>query len=98
LLFTNKNCYLIITGKWNCAEEARKYYKKDKIARLIPEYLWFKKGISWSLISSGNNVGFRILLENSTFDVTGSSIFLKDDQINHYYMTFGYFSFVTRLN
>jgi hypothetical protein len=19
LLFTNKNCYLIITGKWNCA-------------------------------------------------------------------------------
>ncbi|MGB8218706.1 MAG: BREX-1 system adenine-specific DNA-methyltransferase PglX [Candidatus Methanoperedens sp.] len=69
----------------NWSEESRKHYRKDKIARLIPEYLWFKKGISWSLISSGNNVGFRILLENSTFDVAGSSIFLKDDEINNYY-------------
>jgi hypothetical protein len=26
LLFTNKNCYLIITGKWNCAQNLNEIY------------------------------------------------------------------------
>lgn len=75
----------------NWTDEARLHYRKDKIARLIPEYLWLRKGISWSLISSGENVGFRILLENSTFDVAGSSIFFEEVELEKsfkYYLSF----------
>ena len=57
----------------------RLHYRKDKICRIIPEYLWFKKGITWTFITSGSP-SFRTLEENSTFDVGGTSIFLKDDK------------------
>ena len=67
--------------------EAREHYKKDKICRIIPEYLWYKKGITWTLLTSGLN-SFRVLSEDSTFDVTGSSIFLKDDHTYYYFLSF----------
>ncbi|MBE9003082.1 BREX-1 system adenine-specific DNA-methyltransferase PglX [Nostoc sp. LEGE 12447] len=57
---------------------ARQHYKKDKISRLISEYLWEKPGITWTLITSSVQ-SFRLLPKGATFDVTGSSIFLIDD-------------------
>jgi len=60
------------------SDEARRHFRKDKIARLIPEYLWYKKGISWSFITT-KDVGFRYLPEGGTFDVQGSTLFLKDE-------------------
>ncbi len=62
----------------NWSDEARAFYRKDRIARIIPEYLWYKKGITWTLLSSGNT-SFRYLPEFATFDVTGSSVFCKND-------------------
>ena len=61
----------------NWSEEARAFYKRDRICRIIPEHLWYKTGITWSLIS--NNPSFRILPPDATFDVGGSTVFLKDD-------------------
>jgi len=58
--------------------EARRHYRKDKIARLIPEYLWYKQGISWSFITT-KDVGFRYLPKGGTFDVQGSTLFFKDE-------------------
>ncbi len=63
----------------NWSEESRKFYKKDKIARLIPEYLWYKDGITWTLLTS-SHTGFRFLPSYATFDVTGSSIFIKKEE------------------
>lgn len=60
----------------NWSPEVRAFYRKDKICRIIPEYLWYKKGITWGLITS-NLPSFRVLTEDSTFDVGGSSIFLE---------------------
>ncbi|MCI6396531.1 MAG: BREX-1 system adenine-specific DNA-methyltransferase PglX [[Clostridium] scindens] len=68
----------------NWSEEARKFYRQDKICRIIPEYLWYKVGITWSLIS--NNPSFRVLPEAATFDVGGSSVFLKDDKGLYFYL------------
>ena len=62
----------------NWSDEARSFYKRDKIARLIPEYLWYKNGITWTLLSS-SGTSFRLLPEHATFDVTGSSVFFKSD-------------------
>ena len=64
---------------------ARVHYKKDRIARIIPEYLWYKPGITWSLLTS-NLPSFRLLPDNATFDVVGSSIFLTDDKMLNFYL------------
>jgi type II restriction/modification system DNA methylase subunit YeeA len=56
---------------------ARAEYRRHPSARIIPEYLWFKEGVTWTLITSAQN-SFRVLPEGSTFDKGGSSIFFKE--------------------
>ncbi len=56
---------------------AKTFYHKDPIARIIPEELQFKSGITWSYICSGNP-SFRKLHETETFEKAGTSIFIKD--------------------
>lgn len=73
---------LIDVVDWS--EPTRAFYKKDHICRIIPEYLWYEKGITWGLITS-SLPSFRILPEEATFDVGGSSVFLKD------YTNYNYF-------
>ena len=73
---------LIDVVDWS--ESTREFYRKDHICRIIPEYLWYKKGITWGLITS-NLPSFRVLPEIATFDVGGSSIFLKEyDNYNYF--------------
>lgn len=60
------------------SKEARIFYRSNSSARIIPEYLWYKEGITWTLLSS-TGTGFRILPQYATFDKTGSSIFIKED-------------------
>lgn len=67
-----------ITTIINWSEEAREFYRKDKIARILPEYLWYKEGITWSYICS-SVPSFRLLIHESIFDVGGSSVFFKND-------------------
>lgn len=65
--------------------EAREHYRKDPICRIIPEYLWYKKGITWGLITS-NLPSFRVLPEGTTFDKGGSSIFFEDYSYYHFFL------------
>lgn len=69
----------------NWSESARTHYRKDKVGRIIPEYLWYKEGITWTLITSGLP-SFRLLPEDATFDSGGLTIFLKDSRDIKYYM------------
>ena len=57
--------------------EARQHYKQDSIARIVPEYLRFKSGITWSYITSGTP-SFRKLWENELFEKAGTSIFINN--------------------
>lgn len=57
----------------NWSSESRNHYKRDKIGRIIPEYLWYKKGITWSKIAS-KLPSFRLLREDSTFDEVNITI------------------------
>lgn len=59
--------------------EARTHYKKDRISRIIPEYLWYERGITWGLITS-SNPSFRILPREATFDKGGSSVFFQEEK------------------
>ena len=76
-----------ITATIDWSIETRAHYKKNNICRIIPEYLWYRKGISWSLISS-NLPSFRILPENTTFDKGGSSIFIENKDDYNYFLAF----------
>lgn len=66
------------------SESSRNHYKKDKICRIIPEYLWYREGITWGLVTSGDT-SFRYLPENTTFDKGGSSIFFENNEKDLYY-------------
>lgn len=68
--------------------EARKHYRSDHVARIAPEYIWFRKGICWTLISSSSQHGFRLLEDNSTFNLAAPSIFFEDEKLLYY--TLGY--------
>lgn len=67
------------------SDKSRAFYRKDKVCRIIPKYLWYKVGITWTLISSGNPC-FRYKPSNATFDGGGLTIFLKDESFLYYYM------------
>lgn len=63
----------------NWTSEAREIYRTGHASQIIPQKYWYKKGITWGLITSGLP-SFRLLPENSTFDKGGSSIFINDDK------------------
>ncbi|MEF9993718.1 MAG: BREX-1 system adenine-specific DNA-methyltransferase PglX [Acinetobacter sp.] len=68
----------------NWSPEAIHHYRTAKVPRIIPEYLWYKQGITWSFISSVTP-SFRFLPEDAVFDVGGSSIFFKNnDDLNFF--------------
>jgi type II restriction/modification system DNA methylase subunit YeeA len=70
------------------SEQARKHYRKDARCRIIPEELWFESGITWSRVSSGTNPpGFRVLPAEATFDMVGSSIFIKQQSDLYFAMS-----------
>lgn len=69
----------------NWSPEAIHHYRTSKVPRIIPEYLWYKQGITWSFISSVTP-SFRFLPENAVFDVGGSSIFFKDNQDLNFFL------------
>lgn len=60
-------------------DAAREYYHKDKIARIIPENLRFKEGITWSYITS-SIPSFRKLLSCELFEKAGTSVFITQSQ------------------
>lgn len=66
------NLYEVID--WS--ESARTHYRADSSCRILKEYLWYKKGITWGVIAQ---IGFRVLPENTTFDMQGSSVFVSDE-------------------
>ncbi|SHH92879.1 Methyltransferase domain-containing protein [Butyrivibrio fibrisolvens DSM 3071] len=59
------------------------FYHSEPSARVLPEYLWYRKGITWSLITT-TIPSFRVLPEEATFDKGGSSIFIKDENDYEY--------------
>ena len=59
------------------SDKARNFYQMNKTSNLLNKNLWFKKGITYSAISSVNP-SFRLLNPNCIFDKGGPSIILED--------------------
>ncbi len=69
----------------NWSPEAIYHYRTSKVPRIIPEYLWYKEGITWGFITS-SLPSFRYLPENAVFDVGGSSIFFEDEKDLNFFL------------
>jgi len=65
----------------NWSYEARNEYKKNPVGRIQDEYLWFRKGITWNLISSAGT-GFRLLPEDTLFNKAAPTIILKEEMLD----------------
>ncbi|MFJ7829471.1 BREX-1 system adenine-specific DNA-methyltransferase PglX [Peribacillus sp. NPDC097284] len=68
------------------SEAAREVYKNGHGSQIIPEKFWYKKAITWGLITSAIP-SFRVLPENATFDKGGSSIFLREEKYFNYILS-----------
>ncbi len=66
------------------SDTARHHYREDHVARIAPDYICFRKGVCWTLISSSKLHGFRLLDEYSTFNLAAPSIFFEDDSMLYY--------------
>jgi hypothetical protein len=59
------------------SNDARQHYRRDPSCRLIAEKYWYREGITWTLLTSSRQ-SFRLLIPDSTFDMTGSSVFIAE--------------------
>ena len=71
----------------NWSETARTHYRCDYSARIIPQYLWNRVGVTWTLLTAANQ-SFRILPVEATFDMTGSSLFFKEEKYKNLIIAF----------
>ena len=67
--------------------EAVEFYRSSKVGRIIKEYLWFKKGICWSLITT-DRTAFRILDESTISNLASPVFFLKSEDMYLYILGF----------
>ena len=65
------------------SEDARLHYRKDKVARILPDYLWWRKGILWNLISSGIQ-SFRIYNDDEIFNLAAPTLFFTEESLIPY--------------
>ena len=65
--------------------DARTHYRKDHVARIVPEHIWFRKGITWSRISSKKQ-SFRIMTDNELFEMTGLALFINEGDYLEYFL------------
>lgn len=64
--------------KWS--NDALFHYRHDKIARFPKDYVLFRKGVTWSLVSTNPVFGARILRETATFNKAAATILFQDDK------------------
>ena len=65
----------------NWSISAREFYRKNKVARIVPEYIWWKEGVCWNHISSKSEFAIRKLEKEQLFE-TGANALLIDDTKN----------------
>lgn len=66
------------------SQGARNHYRADHVARIAPEYIWFRKGVCWNHITSGNLFAARYIDENMLFETAAPAIFFDDEDVLYY--------------
>ena len=83
-----KKWYGFINETIDWSPKIREHYRKDHIARIVPEYIWYLPGITWSRITSGTR-SFRVQPQGMLFEMSGLTLFMKDkEQSSNYLLGF----------
>lgn len=61
------------------SETARNHFKRDKIARFPKDEILFRKGVTWSLISTNPTFGARLLSDHDTFNKAAATLLFNDE-------------------
>ena len=72
----------------NISPKAINHYKSDHVARFPKDNVLFRKGITWSLISSGTGFAMRYLSDMTTFNLAAPSILFHDEKYLIYILGF----------
>lgn len=64
--------------KWS--PSAIEHYKHDKIARFPKNHVLFRKGVTWSLVSTNPTFGARLLPESQTFNKAAATVLFHDEK------------------
>lgn len=70
------------------SSESILHYKTDKISRFPKESILFRKGITWSLVSSSDMFSMRLLTEDTTFNKAAATILFDNDLLIPYVLAF----------
>ena len=62
------------------SDESRRHYRADKVARIAPEYIWFRKGICWNHIATSKGFAARYLREDTLFETASPAILIDDEK------------------
>ncbi len=58
------------------SETARQHYRQDHVARIVPDYIWYRSGFTWSRITS-YKASFRVQPDYMLFEMTGLTLFVN---------------------
>ncbi len=76
-----------ITEAIDWSEEARLHYKKDRVARILTEEMWYKEGFSWGRITCSTS-SFRYQSPEMLFEMSGLCLFPNNTSDTYYLMGF----------
>ena len=68
------------------SDTARTHYRKDHVARIAPEYIWFKHGFVFNHIAESEKFAVREIDTNTLFETAAPAIFIDDDRKLYYIM------------
>lgn len=68
------------------SETARNHYKRDRVARIAPEYIWFKHGLVFNHIAESSKFAVREQETDMLFETAAPAIFINDDSRLYYIM------------
>ncbi len=74
----NKKWYGNLDSVVNWSKSAREHYRQDRVARIIPEYLWWREGVNWSNIATSGFLGFRTLNNDEIFNMNSPSLYFSE--------------------
>ena len=60
------------------SDVARNHFRKDKVARIAPEYIWFREGVSWNHVTSNEKFAARLLKDDMLFETAAPSVFFDE--------------------
>ena len=76
----SRKWYGNISNVIDWSDIARIHYKEDHVARIAPEYIWYRPGICWNHISTSKGFAVRLLTDNCLFETASPAVLVDEPE------------------